>query len=215
MHTTLITGASAGIGEAFAWELAPRGERLILVARREDRLKKLAAELKAKHNCDCVVIAADLAVSGGAAALFAETERRNLMVDLLINNAGFGKYGPFESQPLETYDQMVQLNITSLVDLTYLYLRGMRARKNGGILNVASVAGFPPVPNFAVYGATKAFVVSFSQALAVEAARDNVHVSVLCPGSTLSEFQEVAGTGAVAAGAPGYQTLAAVARARF
>ena len=211
-QTTLITGASAGIGEAFARECAARGDRLILVARRADRLEALAAELKSAHQTESIVIPIDLGTIDGARQLFTETEKRGLIVDLLINNAGFGKYGTFEKQPLDTYDQMVQLNITSLVDLSYLYVAGMRARKHGGILNVASVAGFPPTPYFSVYGASKAFVLSFSQALAVEVHADNVKVSVLCPGATVSEFQAVAGSEIVKDGASGYQTSAEVAR---
>ncbi len=211
MQTDLITGASSGIGEAFAHELAARGDRLILVARREDRLNALATDLHAKHGVECVVIAADLSLADSAAKLFAETERRGLSVDLLINNAGFGKYGALEAHPLAAYDEMIQLNVTALVDLSYLYLAGMRARKHGGILNVASVAGFPPTPYLAVYGATKAFVVSFSQALAVEAADAGIRVSVLCPGSTISEFQVVAGGHTIAPGTRGYLTSAQVA----
>ncbi len=212
-RTTLITGASAGIGEAFTRELAARGDKLILTARRADRLAQLATELKTAHNTDCVILPADLSVAGGAQRLFAETERRGLTVDLLINNAGFGKYSAFEKQPLEIYQQMIQLNVTSLVELSYLYLSGMRARKRGGMINLASTAGFPPAPKFAVYGATKAFVVSFSQALAVEAAADGVRVCVLCPSATVSEFQAVANTQIVEDGAPGYETAQAVARA--
>ena len=191
-RTTLITGASAGIGEAFARLLAARGEKLILTARRIDRLQTLAHELKTAYGTECVIIAADLAKPDGAATLFAETEKQGLVVDLLINNAGFGKYGQFWEQPIGTYADMIQLNITALMMLSHLYLAGMRARKKGGIINVASVAGFPPAPNFSVYAATKAFVVSFSQALAMEAKADGIVVSALCPGSTATEFQSVA-----------------------
>ncbi len=212
IHTTLITGASAGIGEAFARELAAKGDRLILTARRVDRLTALAAELTAKHDIECVVIPADLGTPDGANTLFAETERRGLIVDLLINNAGFGKFGKFEQYSAETYAQMVQLNITSLVTLSHLYVAGMRARKHGGIINVASTASFQPTPGYTVYGATKAFVLSFSQALSVEAAHDNVHVSVLCPGGTVSEFQDIAQTGSGKAGTPGWQSAQTVAR---
>lgn len=209
-RTTLITGASAGIGEAFARELAAKGDRLILTARRADRLTTLAAELSAKHGIECVAIPADLGTPDGAQSLFAETERRGLTVDLLINNAGFGKFGKFEGYSVETYAQMIQLNITSLVALSHLYLTGMRARKQGGIINVASTAAFPPTPGYTVYGATKAFVLSFSQALAVEAAYDGVRVSVLCPGATVSEFQEIAQTGTGKAGTLGWQSAQTV-----
>jgi short-subunit dehydrogenase len=191
-RTTLVTGASAGIGEAFARVLASRGDRLILTARREDRLRTLADELKQKHGTESVVIPLDLSASGSAAQLFAETERRGLAVELLINNAGFGKYGEFMDHPAEVHAQMIQLNVTVLVELCRLYLTGMRGRKQGGIINVASVAGFPPTPYFAVYGATKAFVLSFSQALALEVRAYGVHVCALCPGSTATEFPSVA-----------------------
>jgi len=191
-RTSLITGASAGIGEAFARLLAARGDKLILTARRVDRLQALAAELKAAHGTESIVIPVDLTKPDGAADLFAETEKLGLTVDLLINNAGFGKYGLFWEQPISVYSDMIQLNITALMTLSHLYVAGMRDRKHGGIINVASVAGFPPAPYFSVYAATKAFVVSFSQALAVEVKADGVKVSVLCPGSTATEFGDVA-----------------------
>lgn len=213
-RTTLITGASAGIGEAFARLLAARGDRLILVARRADRLQALADELHTAHGSEAIVISCDLASADGPAALFAETERRGLVVDLLINNAGFGKYGPFWKQPMSMYSDMVQLNITALMALCHLYLPAMRARKQGGIINVASVAGFPPTPQFTVYGATKAFVVSFSQALAIETRAAGVRVSVLCPGSTATEFQAVAADKSdLSVSTDGGQTAEAVARA--
>ncbi len=195
-RTTLITGASAGIGEGFARILAARGDRLILTARRADRLQLLADDLQRKHGTESTVIPADLSAPGGAEALFTETEQRGLNVDLLINNAGFGKYGSFLSQPLQTYQDMIQVNITALVDLSYLYLKGMRARKQGGIINVASIAGFPPMPYFGIYGATKAFIVSFSQALAEEVRQEGIRVSALCPGSTATEFDAVASNAA-------------------
>ena len=191
-RTTLITGASAGIGEAFARLLASRGDNLILTARRIDRLQSLADELKQAYGTELVIIAVDLAKPDGASTLFSETEKRGLVVDLLINNAGFGKHGWFWDQSVATYTDMIQLNITTLITLCHLYLVGMRIRKRGGIINVASIAGFPPAPNFSVYAATKAFVVSFSQALAIEARADGVTVSTLCPGSTATEFQAVA-----------------------
>ena len=215
-RTTLITGASAGIGEAFARVLAPRGDRLILTARREDRLRALADELKQKHGTESVVIPLDLGANGGAAQLFAETEQRGLPVDLLINNAGFGKYGEFIDHPAEVHAQMIQLNVTVVVELSRLYLTRMRARKKGGIINVASVAGFPPTPYFTVYGATKAFVISFSQALAVEVKAYGVRVCALCPGSTATEFPSVASGASELATAPVggmVQTAEAVARA--
>lgn len=215
-RTTLITGASAGIGEAFARVLAPRGDRLILTARREERLRALADELKQKHGTESVIIPLDLGADGGAGQLFSETEKRGLTVDLLINNAGFGKYGEFIDHPAEVQAQMIQLNVTVLVELSRLYVSGMYARKRGGIINVASVAGFPPTPYFTVYGATKAFVISFSQGLAVEARPYGVHICALCPGSTATEFPAVASDASELTARPAggiVQTAEAVAKA--
>jgi len=201
MHTTLaqidtvlITGASSGIGAAFARQLANRGKNLILVARREEALQALAAELSARHGAKIHVIAADLARPAAAAALFAETERRGLAVDLLINNAGFGKLGPFGELPFDVQADMVRVNVNSLLELSWLYLTGMRQRRRGGIINVASTAAFQPVPYLAVYAATKAFVLKLSEALAEEVAAEGITVLGLCPGDTATGFQAIAGT---------------------
>ncbi len=191
----LITGASEGIGKAFARQLAALGKDLVLVARREDRLKALAEEVSAKHGVQTHVIAADLAQPGAAGALFAETERQGLEVDLLINNAGFGKGGEFTNIPFDAQAEMVRLNVNALMELTRLYLPAMRRRRRGGVINLSSTSAFQPVPYMAVYGATKAFVLSFSEAIAQEVAPDGVKVMALCPGFTATGFQAVSGVG--------------------
>ncbi|HFD38649.1 MAG TPA: SDR family oxidoreductase [Anaerolineae bacterium] len=193
IESALITGASGGIGEAFARQLAALGKDLILVARREDRLQSLAGELGDAHGVQVQVIAADLARPSAAQALFAETEQRGLPVDLLINNAGFGKGGEFTEIPFEAQAEMVRLNVNTLMELTRLYLPSMRRRRRGGVINVASTAAFQPVPYLAVYGATKAFVLSFSEAVAQEVRADGVTVMALCPGPTATGFWAVAG----------------------
>ncbi len=194
-ETVLVTGASSGIGEAFARRLAPRCQTLILTARREDRPHCLAQELTGEHGIAVHVIAADLSRPDSAPKLFAEVEQRGLTVDLLVNNAGFGKNGLFAQLPFEVQADMVRLNVNTLMELTRLALPGMRQRKRGGVINVASNAAFQPVPHLAVYGATKAFVLSFSEAVGEEVAPDGVRVMALCPGATASEFWEVAGMG--------------------
>jgi short-subunit dehydrogenase len=193
VDTALITGASGGIGEAFARRLAALGKDLILVARSEEKLRALAAGLSADHGVSAHVIAADLATPSAAEPLFAETERSGLQVDLLINNAGFGKGGEFTEIPFKVQADMVRLNANTLMELTHLYLPAMRQRRRGGVINVGSTASFQPVPYMAVYGATKAFVLSFSEALAEEVAAEGVTVMALCPGATATSFQQVAG----------------------
>jgi short-subunit dehydrogenase len=189
----LITGASGGIGEAFARQLAALGKDLVLVARSEDKLEALAEGLRTRHGVAVHVIAADLARPAAARSLFEETERLGLEVDLLINNAGFGKAGAFTELPFEIQADMVRLNVNTVMELTRLYLPAMRQRKRGGVINLGSTASFQPVPNLAVYGATKAFVLSFSEALAQEVRGDGVTVMALCPGATATGFQATAG----------------------
>jgi short-subunit dehydrogenase len=190
---TLITGASGGIGEAFARQLAALGKDLILVARSEDKLKALAEELSAAHGVQVHVIAADLACPNAARPIFDETERLGLEVDLLINNAGYGKGGEFTALSFEVQANMVRLNVNTLLELTRLYLPAMRQRRRGGVINLGSTASFQPVPFLAVYCATKAFVLSFSEALAQEVRADGVTVMALCPGATATGFQATAG----------------------
>jgi len=194
IETALITGASKGIGEAFARQLAALGKNLILVARSEDKLNALAEGLAEQHGVKTAAVAADLSRPGSAALLFAETERQGLVVDLLINNAGFAKAGAFTNLPFDVQADMVRLNVNTLMELTRLYLPAMRHRQRGGVINVASNAAFQPVPYMAVYAATKAFVLSFSEGLAEEVAADGVTVMALCPGATATDFWTVAGT---------------------
>ncbi len=190
--TALVTGASSGIGRELAILLAERRVDLVLVARSVDKLDALAAELSTAHGVKVHVIGADLQTSGSAATVFAETERRGLTVDLLVNNAGFGKWGEFLDFSPEVYVGMLSLNITTLVALTHAYLPGMVARGGLGVIHVASTAALVPVPYATVYAATKAFVLSFSEGLYGEYAGRGVHVMALCPGGTDTNFAAVA-----------------------
>ncbi len=191
----LITGASSGIGREFAVQLAVMDQSLILVARSQDRLAQLRDELIAAHpGIDVRCVALDLSASGAPAELFARTRASGLEVTLLINNAGFGAFGDFVSIDRVRQRQMLDLNIAALVELTHLYLQPMYSQGTGGIINVASVAGFVPLPYCAVYAATKAYVVSFSHALSEEARQKGVQVMVVNPGSTATNFFQVAGS---------------------
>jgi short-subunit dehydrogenase len=192
-RTALVTGASRGIGEAFARQLAARGLDLILVARSEDRLEALAGELSERHGVTAHVVVADLARPSAAETVFAVTERLGVEVDLLVNNAGFAKAGDFSDLPLDVQADMVRLNVNTLVELARLYLPAMRRRERGGVINVSSTAAFQPVPDMAVYSATKAFVLDFSLAVAAEVAGDGVRVMALCPGATGTDFWAIAG----------------------
>ena len=186
---TLVTGASAGLGAEFARQCAARGEALALAARRRDRLEALAQALEG----DAHVFAADLSLPDAAASLLNEIEAEGLYVDTLINNAGFGLVGRFDRLPADRQRQMIDLNVGALTELARLVLPGMIERGRGAILNVASTAAFQPGPNFAVYFATKAYVLSFSEALHQEMQNTGVKVSALCPGPTATEFGAVAG----------------------
>ena len=188
MKTALVTGASSGIGETFARELAQKKYNLVLVARSQDKLDRLATELSKKHQINTEVISQDLTESNAGQKVFNLLQEKNIVVDLLINNAGFGDYGEFVSRPLSKQMAMIQLNITALVELTGLFLPLMQERENGAIVNVASIAGFQPIPYMSVYAATKAFVLSFSEALWAENKDKGVKVLVTCPGPTESEF---------------------------
>ena len=185
---TLITGASAGLGAEFARACSARGEALVLVARRRDRLEALAAELGNAH-----VVAMDLGEAGAAARLIAEVAALGLSVRTLINNAGFGLAGKFADLPVERQRAMIDLNAGALTELSRLVLPAMLARRDGAILNVASTAAFQPGPGIAVYFASKAYVLSFSEALHQELKGSGVRVSALCPGPTATEFGDVAG----------------------
>ena len=190
MNTTLITGASSGIGEVFARKLAARGHNLLLVARSEDKLITLCNELGRSKSIRAQYVAMDLGETDAPARLFEETQKRELEIDLLINNAGFGSMGDFAKLDLERELSMIDLNVRSLVELTYRFLAPMRERKGGAIINVASTAGFQPVPFMATYAATKAFVLSFSESLWEENRTHGVKVMALCPGVTETNFFE-------------------------
>jgi len=193
MKYTLITGASSGIGEAFARRLAADGHNLFLVARSEDKLRSLCAELSAKHNVDAKYFAADLIDVDSDVAVFEETEKLGLEIEWLINNAGFGSMGDFAVLDLERELEMIELNITAVVALTHHFLGPMRTRKSGTIINVSSGASFQPIPFFATYSATKAFVTSFTEAVAEENRPFGVRILALCPGTTDTGFFEAAG----------------------
>ena len=188
----LVTGASSGIGEALARRIARDGHHLVLTARRADRLEALARELAREHGIRATAIANDLTSPGGPAALVIELERRGLEVDWLVNNAGFGTVGRFDLLPVERELEEIRLNVRAPVELAGRLLPGMVKRGRGVVMNVSSMAAFGPMPYTATYAATKAFLLSFSEALAVELSRTGVHVVCVCPGFTRTEFQEKA-----------------------
>lgn len=192
MKVALITGASSGIGEAFARRLAEDGSNLLLVARSEEKLKRLCDELRAKHKVEAHFVAIDLIDFEADERLFKETEKHGLEVDLLINNAGIGSQGDFASLDLERELEIVNLNIAALVALTHRYLQQMRERGSGTIINVSSAAGFQPLPFMATYAASKAFVTSFSEAIAEENRPFGIQILALCPGSTKTNFFKAA-----------------------
>jgi short-subunit dehydrogenase len=193
MNTTLITGASSGIGAAFARKLAARGRNVLLVARSEDKLIALCNELGRLTSIRAQYVALDLQDPDAPVQLLEETKRRELEIDMLINNAGFGSMGDFVKLDLQHELDMIQLNVRALVELTHRFLVPMRARKGGTIINVASTAAFQPVPYMSTYAATKAFVLSFSEALWDENRMHGIHVMALCPGVTETNFFEAAG----------------------
>ena len=188
MKSTLITGASSGIGEAFARRLASEGHNLVLVARSEKILHELCDELMLKHQITAHYVATDLTAYGAHEELFKETERFGFEIEWLINNAGFGAMGDFAGLEITRAMDMISLNVSALVSLTHLYLPGMRKRGSGKIINVSSAAGFQPIPFMAVYAATKSFVTSFSEAIAEENRPYGIQVLALCPGSTKTNF---------------------------
>ena len=193
MKATLITGASSGIGEAFARRLAAERHNLVLVARSEDKLQRLCNQLMLKHKITAHYVAIDLIDFEADRRLFDETEKNNIEVDWLINNAGSGSMGIFARLELESELEMISLNVMALVALTHRYLQKMRERGDGGtIINVASTASFQPVPFMATYAATKAFVRSFSEAIAEENRLFNIKVTALCPGPTDTKFFKTA-----------------------
>ncbi|MBD2387286.1 SDR family NAD(P)-dependent oxidoreductase [Cylindrospermum sp. FACHB-282] len=188
MSTALITGASGGIGKAFAQELAARKTNLVLVARSTEKLNQLAKQLQEQYSIQVEVIVKDLTEANATDAIFDAIKDKKLTIDLLINNAGFGDYGDFAEGDGERQIKMLQLNILALVDLTHKFLPLMRQRRAGSIINVASIAGFQPMPYLSVYAASKAFVLSFSQALWAENREYGVRILVACPGPTETDF---------------------------
>lgn len=195
MKATLITGASSGIGEAFARRLAAENHNLVLAARSENKLHQLCDELMLNHKITAHYVAIDLTDADADARLFDETERHGFEIEWLINNAGFGSMGDFARLDLKKEIEMINLNVASLVALTHRYLAKMRERKSGVIINVASTASFQPVPFMATYAATKAFVRSFSEAIAEENRPFGITVTALCPGPTATNFFDAADIG--------------------
>lgn len=205
----LVTGASVGIGEEFSRQLAERGHDLVLVARDRARLEALAKELQERYGAACEVLAADLT----DAAQLATVEARAAKVDILVNNAGFGTFGRFDQLDLDTEVREINLNVVALVRLTHAAAGPMVERGKGGILNVSSLASYQPGPSNATYGATKAFVTSFSQAVHEELNGTGVAVTVLCPGFTHTEFQERANVPATSVPSFMWQNAPEVAKA--
>lgn len=195
---SLVTGASAGIGAAFAHALAARGHDLVLTARRFERLETLAAELCQRHACTVTVLPADLADPDAPSALCEELRRRGLAVDWLINNAGYGVPGSFVANDWRTHAAFLQVLLIAPIELAWRLLPGMRERGHGRIVNVASLAGHVPgTAGHTLYAPAKAFLIKFSQGLALENRERGVHVCALCPGFTYSEFHDVTGTRAL------------------
>ena len=193
MKATLITGASGGIGEAFARRLAAEKHNLVVVARSKDKLHELCDELMLKHQITAHYVALDLTAPNADASLYAETEKAGFEIEWLINNAGFGSMGDFAKLKIESELAMINLNITALVALTHRYLEKMRERKSGVIINVASTAGFQPIPFMATYAATKAFVTSFSEAISEERKQKDLDAVNYCPCSCHGSYSQDAG----------------------
>ncbi|MGG1636014.1 SDR family NAD(P)-dependent oxidoreductase [Paenibacillus sp. NRS-1760] len=190
---SLITGASSGIGEQFARQLAKQGSNLVLVARSKSKLESLASELRKKYGIKAEVITMDLAKEGAPSEIFQQCRILKVDIELLINNAGFATHGLFEEVSGERQHEEVMLNVAAVVDMTHLFLPDMLRRSSGTVINVASTAGFQPLPYMAVYGATKAFVLSFTQALYWENRDRGIKFFALCPGSTDTSFFNVVG----------------------
>lgn len=209
-QTALVTGASSGIGEQFALQLAARGMNLVLAARSKDRLQALAARLRTQRpGIEVGVVAADLAVPEGATALADRLSAAGTRVDMLINNAGFGSHNLFIDEDPDNLAREIQLNCSSLVILTSRLLPAMVERGQGGVLNVASTAGFQPIPTMAVYAATKAFVLSFTEALWAETRKTGVRVVALCPGPTETGFFNATGKEFMTSGRQSAEEVAA------
>lgn len=192
MKTVLITGASGGIGKEFAEIFSKQNYNLVLVARSKNKLEQLATKFEKENSIRATVLAMDLSKSNSAMKLYSEVSDRKIRIDILINNAGFGNYGHFTNSDFDKISDMIRLNITSLTELTHLFVQEMKKNNNSKILNIASTASFQPVPKFAVYGASKSYVLNFTEALHYELKGTSVSVSVLCPGPTSTGFGKVA-----------------------
>lgn len=204
----LVTGASAGIGAEFARQLAAQGWSLVLTARRTDRLEALARELETAHRIATRIVALDLAETDAGPKLFAATE--GLFVELLVNNAGYGVPGALPSQPWRVHRDFLQVLVSLPCELSYLYVPAMQRQKRGAIINVASLAGhMPGSAGHTMYAASKAFLIKFSQSLALENERHGVKVQALCPGFTYSEFHDVTGARQLVAKMPSYMWMGA------
>lgn len=189
----LITGASSGLGLEFADLLAAQKVNLVLAARRQEPMEKLAADLRRKYGVDVLVEAIDLASPGAAARLKSSLDARSMSIDILVNNAGYGLHGEFLETPIERTVDMIQLNVTALTELSYLFGRDMAARRSGHILLIASLLAFQPVPTYAAYAATKSYVLALGEALHDELRSQGVVVTSLCPGHTETGFDAAAG----------------------
>jgi len=214
-RTALITGASSGIGEAFAEVFAAEGFDLVMTARREDRLRAVAARLEDRYGTRAHVIAADLSRPDAPATLCDEIAARGVVIDALVNNAGYGVPGTFMASEWARHAAQLQVMVVALTELTYRLLPGMLDRRYGRIINVASLAALVPAPaGHTLYAACKVFVVKFSEALADEVRASGVHVTALCPGFTRSEFHDVTGTRKTVRQLPGWLWMDAPAVAR-
>lgn len=191
--TALITGASSGIGTEFAYQLAQRDYNLVLVARRKELLDNIAKDIQNTLSISIYCFSADLSAPAGLQDLYQQVEQHELEIDLLINNAGFGTMGAFDEQDSALEQQEIALNVSAVVDLSHQFIPGMLKRKGGNIINVASVAAYQPVPYMAVYAATKAFVLSFSEALWAEYQEQGINVTALCPGPVDTGFFDATG----------------------
>jgi uncharacterized protein len=212
--TALVTGASSGIGAAIARELAERGYSIALSARREERLQSLATELSSEHGVTAEAFAADLGDPAERDRLADELTSGGRSVEVLVNNAGFGHQADFAISPRERMVEMVRLNVEAVVDLTSRFLSPMVERGRGAVINIASTGSFQPLPGSAVYGASKAFVLSFSEAIRTELRGSGVTVTAVCPGPVKTEFTEVAGVGGVEERTPGAVWMSAEEIAR-
>ena len=192
MKTVLITGASRGIGKEFADIFAKQGFNLILVARNTEMLEQLLDKYEKKYDIRVTVFSVDLSQPNTAAEIYSEIQNRKIDVDIVINNAGIGEHGEFIDSDLSKIRNMINLNILTLTELTYLFAKNMRAKNKGKILNIASTASFQPVPRFAVYAATKSYVLNFTEALSYELKDTDVSASTLCPGPTATGFKKSA-----------------------